>query len=155
MLGLLPAEEDDVRELHRLDEGRIAKHGAVVLEADPHLLVNRCSDQSGREIDHTHVVLRLRHVQAFAQGAHGVFAGVINGSSRSRLAIADRTDVDDRSAATFPHSGQNEVNAIHHPFDHGVHLLIDLLKAEAVQPTDVQHPRIVDQAACGSMLTFR
>ena len=57
VLWLLPAEEDNVCEFRRLNEGRVAKHLAVFLKTDPHLLMNRCSNQSGRKINNTNVVL--------------------------------------------------------------------------------------------------
>ena len=67
MLWLLPAEKDNFGEFYRFNESGIAKHFAVFLKADPHLLMNLCSDQSGRKVDHTDVVLSLGHIQALAQ----------------------------------------------------------------------------------------
>ena len=56
VLWLLPAEEDNVCEFYRINESRIAKHLAVFLKADSHLLMNRRSDQSGCQVDYTNVV---------------------------------------------------------------------------------------------------
>ena len=59
VLWLLPAEEDNFCEFYRFNERRISKHFAVFLKADPHLLMNLCSDQPGRKVDNTDVVLSL------------------------------------------------------------------------------------------------
>ena len=67
MLWLLPAEKDNFGEFNRFNESRIAKHFAVFLKANPHLLMNLCSNQPRRKVDHTDVMLSLGHIQALAQ----------------------------------------------------------------------------------------
>jgi hypothetical protein len=151
---LLPAEQHDRSQLCRADEGGVAEHLAVLLEADPHFLVNGGADQARRHVDDAHVVLGLRHVHALAEGAHGVLAGVIHRRTRSRLAITDRADVDNRAGLAFTHAWQHVVNAVHHPSDHRVHLFGDLGQAQTLQATDVDYSSVIDKASRWPVLAF-
>ena len=151
---LLPAEQHDLSQLRWASEGGVAKHLAVLIEADPHLLMNGRADQSRRHVDDPHVVLGLRHVHALAQGAHSVLASVINGCTRCRFAITDRADVDDRAGLAFTHAWQHVVNAVHHPCDHRVNFFGDLGQAQTLQAADVEHSSVIDQASRWSVLAF-
>ena len=54
---LLPAEQHDLSKFCWANESGVAEHFAVLLEADPHLLMNGRADQTRRHVDDPHVVL--------------------------------------------------------------------------------------------------
>src|SRR5437867_2425050 len=72
--GEAVAVEEDLSQFVRRHEVRVAERLAVLLEGDPHPLVDVRLHVARRDVDYSHALLALRFSQALGEGAHPVLA---------------------------------------------------------------------------------